>query len=732
MVFASSLLVLALYRVYLINSCQNTDSHTLLTTNNGSIRKSRSLLEIRENENNNTICVTPGCVIAADSILKNMDLSVDPCDDFYQFTCGNFIKDSIHDMNVITQLEFAMASRTNKIKMVLNERIQPDEQKPIKIVKSLFKSCMDREKIEEQGLQPFEKMLKSFGGWPVLEAEYWNETGFTWTESMYKLRMAGYSSNYFMSFSIGTDLNNSTTRFIKLDRAPLGLDPKYLAKGLSNKFGYAYYRYMLDIAELFGVRRLNAIKELKNSLNFEVEFAKISLSEEERQNATKLYYPMNITDLQQKFPSIPWQEYMNKMLNPLTIRQDDIIHVTSPKYLSDLETLLSNTPKRVQANYIFWRATMVSVRFLTEKMKSRQFKYETEIDIETQSERSDECWSSCLYHLNVATMSLYVRRFFGENAQKKVSKIINGIRRENYKILSTIDWMDNVTKEMAIEQAKSMTVEIAYPELLDDIKLNAYYENLEVHEEDYYTLVLKLNKFNIDKKFSKLRQQIANKLDWIDNFKVLSTIMDYNVDDNSINVPAGIMQDTFFSNDRPQYMNYGAIGTLIGKEINHYLAEITKTNNGTDKDFWTPDTEMESNYLKKGICLMEQFYNYTDVEIILKDDNIYNAMDSLFVNNGGLKEAYYAYNAWAKQHDVEPRLPGLQDYTPQQMIWMSAVNAQCFKLVNRYFNSSFIAKYHLIKQGQIISPLLNLDDFSNDFRCPLGSAMNPAEKCRVF
>lgn len=73
-----------------------------------------------------------------------MDLSVDPCDDFYQFTCGNFIKDSIHDMNVITQLEFAMASRTNKIKMVLNERIQPDEQKPIKIVKSLFKSCMDR------------------------------------------------------------------------------------------------------------------------------------------------------------------------------------------------------------------------------------------------------------------------------------------------------------------------------------------------------------------------------------------------------------------------------------------------------------------------------------------------------------------------------------------------------------------------------------------------------------
>jgi len=103
---------------------------------------------------------------------------------------------------------------------------------------------------------------------------------------------------------------------------------------------------MVDIAEMFGAYRPWAAAELRNSLDFEIELAKISLSEEERQDATKLYHPMKISDLQQKFPSIPWQEYMNKMLNPLTIRQDEIIIVTSPKYLSDLETLLSNTPKR--------------------------------------------------------------------------------------------------------------------------------------------------------------------------------------------------------------------------------------------------------------------------------------------------------------------------------------------------------------------------------------------------
>lgn len=103
---------------------------------------------------------------------------------------------------------------------------------------------------------------------------------------------------------------------------------------------------MVDIAVLFGADRQRAVKDLKESLDFELSLAKISLPLEERRNASKLYNPMKIADLQQKFPSIPWQEYLNNLLNPLSIRQDDIIIVNSPKYLSDLEALLSTTPKR--------------------------------------------------------------------------------------------------------------------------------------------------------------------------------------------------------------------------------------------------------------------------------------------------------------------------------------------------------------------------------------------------
>lgn len=119
-----------------------------------------------------------------------------------------------------------------------------------------------------------------------------------------------------------------------------------LVIGTENQNVAAYYESMVDIAVAFGANRQTATKELKESLDFEIELAKISLPREDLQDLDKLYNPMKIADLQQKFPSVPWQEYINTLLDPLSIGQDDTIIVESPEYLSGLEILLSNTPKR--------------------------------------------------------------------------------------------------------------------------------------------------------------------------------------------------------------------------------------------------------------------------------------------------------------------------------------------------------------------------------------------------
>lgn len=130
-----------------------------------------------------------------------------------------------------------------------------------------------------------------------------------------------------------------------MDQPSFGHKWKYLVQGKDHDSVNKYYKYMVDIAVMFGADRQRATEEMRESLDLEIELAKISRSMEEAQDITMLYNPMKIADIQQKFPSIPWQEFLNKMLNQF-IRKDDIINVSSLKYFSSLETLLSKTPKR--------------------------------------------------------------------------------------------------------------------------------------------------------------------------------------------------------------------------------------------------------------------------------------------------------------------------------------------------------------------------------------------------
>ncbi|XP_027847629.2 neprilysin-2-like [Aphis gossypii] len=729
---------LALSTLYLYHSCDNTESLTSISNkNHDMIRKPRSLYQNTEYENNNTICLTAGCIRAAATVIRNMDLSVDPCDDFYQFACGNFKKNSvIYEQKSQSSYTLTDNSMRRKLLMIVSEPIQPNEQKPLKMAKLLYKSCMDKENIKNEDLGAIKEILKSLGGWPVIEGEIWNDTEFTWMESVYNLRLAGLSVDYFFSFNVDIDIKNRTRRIIVLDQASLGLKHEHLVNGISNEYVNAYYEYMIDIAEMFGAYRPWAAAELGNSLDFEVELAKISLSEEERQDATMLYNPMKISDLQQKFPSIPWQEYMNKMLNPLTIQQDEIIIVTSPKYLSDLETLLSNTPKRVQANYVFWKVIMDTVEFLTEELRERKLdivKILNEIDTDTlRKPRWKECFDNTYLYFKFAIMSTYIRKFVNENDKKNVLEMVKRIKEEKYKLLSSVDWLDDETRKHAIDKVKFMTDYIAYPdELLDDSKLNAFYENLEVDNKyDYFTSMLNVGKFYTDLTFSLLRQPV-NKSNWIFHSN-LADVNSYNIlEENSIDIPVGILQDIFFSSDRPQFMNYGGIGTIIGHEINHGFDTmgITYDKQGDLVNWWSE--EAKNRYLEKAMCILNQYKNYMVREVGLKL-NSSSTQDENIADNIGYKEAYNAYNVWAKQHGVEPRLPGLQDYTPQQMFWVSAANVWCSEYSLERLKYLIINDSHSPDRFRIIGSFSNLKEFSEDFQCKLGSYMNPVKKCQMW
>lgn len=688
-----------------------------------------------KNCGNSQICYSEGCIQTSAKLLSNMNRSIDPCNDFYRFACGRFLEETIIPDDKSSQSSFSTIGDELELQLrsIIEEPPKDSDIKPFRLAKNLYKVCMNKTQIENQGLDHMKYILKHLGGWPVLEGDHWNEGDFSWRSSVYKFRKYGYSVDYFIDFSVGVNLKNSTERLIEFDQASLGLSREYLAKGTSERIVKAYYDYMIDIAVLMGANRERAVHELTESLNFEIKLANISLPLEQRRNATKLYNPMKVPQLQDKYPSIPWTEYINTILAPhAKLNYDDTIIVAVPKYIYDLEELLSVTPKRVQANYVMWRVMAASVSYLTEKIRARQLAYSTAVSgVSEQEARWKECVGTVGSSFSLAIGSLYVRKYFKEEAKSNAEEMVQLIREEMYKILNEIDWMDEVTRKSAIEKAKSMTTHIAYPEeLLDNAKLEEFYDGLEIEPTNYLESVLNLTRFGTNYSFKQLRKPV-NKTDWKSHGNPAIVNAFYSSIENSIQFPAGILQGTFFSNDRPRYMNYGAIGFVIGHEITHGFDDQGRQfdKDGNLVDWWHETTKQK--YLEKAKCIIEQYGNYSVPEVNLSLNGI-NTQGENIADNGGVKEAYNAYNVWVAQHGEEPRLPGLQQYSPRQMFWISAASVWCSQHRPESLKIRITTGYHSPGEFRVLGPLSNLDSFSKDFNCPKGSRMNPVHKCQVW
>ncbi|XP_038216679.1 neprilysin-2 [Zerene cesonia] len=681
------------------------------------------------------VCKDPDCIHTASKLLLNMDETADPCDDFYDFACGSFVKNtripddktSVNTFSIITdQLQ-------EQIRSLLDAPITPDEPRPFVLAKTLYQACMNRTAIEARGIQPLLDMLRRLGGWPVLDGDNWDERSFSWEDSVYKFRHAGYSVDYFLDFSISVDVKNSTNRIIDLDQASLGLSREYLNRGFKDKLVQAYYEYMVDIAALLGADRARAEVELKDSLQFEIKLANISLPLEKRRNATSLYNPMTIAELQQKFPKIPWLTYVNRLLAPhIQVGLEEIAIVNVPKYFSDLEVLLEKTPKRVQANYVMWRVAGASVSYLTEQLRRRQLAYVTALSGKTEREsRWKECADTTSASMSIAVGALYIRKYFNENSKAKALEMVDDIRQQFSKTLSEVEWMDSMTRQAALDKAQAMAAHIAYPnELLDNQKLTEFYSGLEMSTDKLMESVLNLTLFGTEYLFSKLREPV-NKTDWVTHGRPAIVNAFYSSIENSIQFPAGILQGTFFSAKRPAYMNYGAIGFVIGHEITHGFDDQGRQfdKNGNLVDWWQEMTKQK--YLEKAKCIIDQYSNYTVKEVGMKLNGV-NTQGENIADNGGIKEAYYAYAAWTRRHGDEPRLPGLEKYSPRQMFWLSAANTWCSVYRNEAIKMRITTGFHAPGRFRVRGPLSNMDEFAADFACPPHAPMNPPAKCKVW
>ncbi|KAF2884572.1 hypothetical protein ILUMI_21611 [Ignelater luminosus] len=685
-------------------------------------------------------CTTPACLLAASQIVTHIDPSIDPCDDFFKFACGRFIEHTHGDVKAAS-VQGIEDKVDRQIAEIIKEPISDDDHFIVRNQKELFKACMNETAVEEESIDMIKEHLKELRGWPVvLGHTRWKEGLFDWTRMTYKLKRLGYHYESMLSFSVITDPEAKDKSIIRI------YEP--FVNKIKDEHKELYKDYMTEVAVEFGAERHQARLEMEKVLDFMESLRKISdkfdfwktddNQTETNYTAELLSTKFTIDEFQDFNYKIDWLDFLSNLVHPVAnITGSDYVIFPKTDFMEAFFTLIKRTRKRIQANYMIWVVLENLMPFLPKELKALQDNYKCMTE-GASSKSSKERFEYCKMIIRISfspspTNIIYARRYLPEDKREKVQELFSSIKTEFKNILMETSWMDDESREKAVEKADNLVEIIGAPSNYLNDSVFDMYEDQNENSEDTSFLSMYLRRFIIetDILFDQLNipANSSESNEYFYNFATKVNAM-YSPYDNAIILPAGILQGIFYDAERPMYLNYGAIGSIIGHEITHgFCKDGSKLDkDGEDGSIWTEDTE--EAYDEHTECMIKDAEDF-DVEDTEQKINGTLTLEENIADFTGIRVSYAAYKKWVEENGEEPQLPGI-DYTPQQLFWISAISYECYKLSGEKLEKGLEYDTHAHNAFRATAPMRNNDDFANDFDCPVDSNMNPSEKCQVF
>lgn len=695
------------------------------------------------------ICTTADCTRSASRLIENMDSSVDPCDNFYQYACGGWLKKNIipetssrHNTFDILRDELEVI-----LKDVLEKTVE-GEAAALTQAKTLYKSCTNERLIEQRGGQPLLAVLADVFEWPIAVDDWETQFGKTWRlEDVIAKLNEKYGTQLLVNFFVGTDDKDSNSFIIHFDQqTSLGLLSRdnYACTGIYAEACRAYEQFMIDLAKLIRTDRGLSVnealirEEVKRIIELEAEIANATDTPEDRNNPVLLYNKMELGDLNANFSleieSKPfnWSYFAAKIMNTVNISVPDTEKVINyaPNYFRRLNEILGNHTKRDLQNYMVWRFSMNMVVGLSKPYRATRKPLRKALS-GTTSEAA--VWRQCALYVNNnmenAVGRLYVQEAFSEKSKELILEMIKDIREVFLSNVEDLTWMDEQTRRAAEEKARAIRERIGYSDnIMNDDYLNNEYKDLAYSAEEYFENILQNLEYMQKKRLRKLRVKV-NKEEWVTGAAVVNAF--YSSSKNQIVFPAGILQPPFFSKGQAKSLNYGGIGMVIGHEITHGFDDNGRNydKDGDLKEWWTPDSTHK--FLELSKCIVDQYGNFSWDLANGFHLNGNNTLGENIADNGGIRQAYQAYRNYVKVHGEEKLLPGI-DLSHDQLFFLNFAQIWCGKVRPEQAVNSIKVNVHSPGKFRVLGSLQNFPEFAEAFQCTKGSYMVPKNVCRVW
>ncbi|MFD2570515.1 M13 family metallopeptidase [Spirosoma soli] len=641
-------------------------------------------------------------------VITGVDASKKPGDDFFTYANGIWndtarIPESQAGVGAYSFMNYPQRIRLQAILDSVSTTKNPAgsiEQK----VGDFYASGMDTTAINKRGYEPIKPLLAR------IDAVTDVPSLLTLVAQEQKV-----GDRSIIGLYVGPDNRRSTINIAQFNQTGIGLPEReyyFKTDSSTGSIQKAYRDYLTRLFELTGTEAATAVKNAAVAYDIEKQLATAHRTNVERRDVKANYNKLAVADLAQKQPTLNW----TKLLADLGV-QADSVNVGQPGYYDKLNTMLTSVPIDDWKVYLKAHALTNYANYLSQPFLDASFAYTKILTGQAvKKTRAEDMTQAVDGSLGEALAQLYVKKYFPEEARKRMAVLVGNLKKAFEARISKLEWMSDSTKARAKEKLYAFTEKIGYPDKWRDyskvdVKRDAYFENrLSANKNDYLQSLAKVGK-------------PVDRTEW---HTTPPTVTAYNNPPlNEIVFPAGILQPPYFDVNADDALNYGGIGMVIGHEITHSFDDqgAQYDKNGNVTNWWT-----KADYAKfkaRTQQVIDQYNKFT----VLDSVHVKGAL-TVGENTADIAGVAIAYDAF-KLTEQGKSTTKLDGFTPDQRFFISIARIWRVKTRDAYMGMYVNTNPHSPAKWRVNGPLMNFTPFYNAFNVQPGDKMYKPEQDRI-
>jgi len=646
--------------------------------------------------------------------LTAIDKTVEPCVDFYQYSCGNWMKNNPIPADKTRWGRFNELDEHNLyiLRDLVDQAQAPGKHSAIQQkVGDYYAACMDEGTVEKKGTVPLQPEM--------------NRIASIKSKQEIIPQVAYMHSNdipVLFNFYPIPDMHDSSLTIPNLDQGGITLpDRDYYLKDddKSVETRQKYQEHVQKMFELAGDKPEVAAAEAKTVLAVETGLAKVAMDRTERRDPKRRDHMMQTTEIVAGAPNFELTQYFADNGSP----KFTSLNVGNPDFFKAVNEQLNAVALDDWKTYLRWRtldsyAPLLPNTFVDEDFQFNRKYMAGQKEIEPRWKR---CVRSTDRNLGMALGQLYVDKVFGPDNKARTVKMVQAIEQAMHSDIGQLPWMSDTTKQQAYLKLAAIVNNIGYPDTWRD------YSTVIVKRDDYAGNATRAAAFEVKRQYNKMEKPTDRK-DWSMTPPTVNAY--YRPPMNDINFPAGILQPPFYGMNMDDAVNYGGIGVVIGHELTHGFDDQGRKYDaqGNLKDWWT--AEDAKAFEERASCTADEYSSF----VAVKDDkgevhlNGKLTLGENTADNGGLKLAYIALTNIVGNTPVKP----MDGYTPQQRFFLAYGQIWCQNVTDQQARVLAITDPHSPGRWRVNGAVQNSAAFQEAFGCKAGQPMVRENACRVW